>query len=90
MLMVPFILTGALNLASLACVYMTFWTSLMKSTTATEDEKNADALFTFVTFGIGAMSVSFVFGPLQDTYGHKATIMFLLAEYLIFYPLIIA
>ena len=88
--MIPFIITGALNLASMACVYIEFWTSLMNdSKNQTEDEKNADAIFTFVTYGLGSVASSFMFGFIQDSYGYKASILLLIVQYLIFYPMII-
>ena len=50
-----------------------------------EDWKNANALYTFITFGFGAIFAGFVLGFLQDRFGHKASICFLLVQYVVFY-----
>jgi len=55
-----------------------------------EDEKMSEAYLTYVGVGVGCVIGPIPMGFIQDRFGHKATIYYIMALVLIFSTLLIA
>ena len=96
---VPLIIFRAMNLSSQASVYVNFWVLLISETEDSngqkvhadwsEDKKIATAVSTYVALGLGMVFGPWPMGILQDKYGHKASVLYMLTGTLISCTLLI-
>lgn len=86
--LLPLAVTRGYLMASQASVYVNFWVSCLSSDSRyshlTEDQKIEKTLYVFVAFGIGMVAGAGMIGQIQDYFGHRASLISLLASSIFF------
>lgn len=87
--LIPLLTFRAMSLNSQASIFVNFWCSTMSDMDISNEEKIQKALFTYIPLGFGCMVGSVLYGFVEDKCGNKASILFILAQVLIFNTMII-